>query len=62
MNKNKLYAIYKNELHKGNERGKTKCEAIQNYVVASMFEEFLNEKEFMGQYSAILAVEEIHYN
>lgn len=46
----KLYAIYKNGEHKGNERGLNKSDAIQNYVKACLLEDFLNDEKFMRQY------------
>ena len=58
----KLYAIYKNGEHKGNERGVSKDDAIKNYVVASSFEEFLNDNNFMQQYDGAIAVEGVHFN
>jgi hypothetical protein len=61
-NKNKiLFAIYKKDEHKGNERGFSEEDAIKNYVIASGFKEFLKEGEFIKQYSAVIAIEKIHY-
>jgi hypothetical protein len=57
-----LYAIYKNGNHKGNEKGFSKDDAIKNYIIASSFEEFLNDNNFIQQYKAILAVEGVHFN
>ncbi len=58
----KLYAIFKNGEHKGNERGLNKSDAIQNYVKASLLENFLNDKKFMNQYEAINAVNGVHHH
>jgi len=60
--KGSLYAIYKNGIHKGNERGTNKSDAINNYVKASLLSDFLNDKEFMKQYKAINAVNGIHHH
>lgn len=57
----KLYAIYKNGEHKGNQRGKSKIDVIRQYVIDSDFQSFLNDIEFMQQYKAIIAIEKIHY-
>ena len=59
---NKLYAIYKNGEHKGNERGVSISDAIKKYIIASLFEDFLNDNEFTSQYSGKIAVDGIHYN
>ncbi len=59
--KSKLYAIYKNKKHKGNERGTSSNDAIKNYVIASLFEEFLDDKLFMSQYYAKPAINGIHH-
>ena len=59
---NRLFAIYKNGEHKGNERGSTPNEAIRKYVVSSLLKDFLQNKEFMSQYSVRLAVKRIHFN
>lgn len=57
----KLYAIYKKGHHLGNERGKTSYQAIANYVIASQFEDFLDDTDFMSKYSAKPAKEGVHY-
>lgn len=57
-----LYAIYKNGMHKGNERALNGNEAIVKYVIASDFSIFLKDKEFMGQYSFKKAIERVHYH
>lgn len=57
-----LFAIYKNGVHKGNERGFSENDAIENYIIASNFVEFLNDANFMQQYEGIIAVEGLHYN
>ena len=61
-NDKKLYAIFKNGEHKGNERGFNKSDAIQNYVKASLLEDFLNDKKFMNKYKAIDAVNDVHHH
>lgn len=57
-----LFAIFKNGEHKGNERGIDEKEAIKNYVIASKFGSFINDAEFMSKYSAIVAVENVHFH
>lgn len=57
----KLFAIYKNGNHLGNERGKNVDEAINNYLIASSFEEFLDDLEFKSLYSGKIAIKNIHY-
>ena len=57
-----LYAIYKNGVHKGNEKGFSEKDAIKNYVIASSFVEFLNDTNFMQQYEGIIAIEGLHFN
>lgn len=42
-----LYAIFKNKNHVGNQKGATSEEAIKNYIIESMLEEFVNDKEFL---------------
>lgn len=56
-----LYAIYKNGEHKGNQKAISELEAIKHYVIDSQFKSFLNDKEFMSQYSAVIAIEKIHF-
>ena len=58
----KLFAIYKNGIHKGNVRAKSKQRAIELYVTDSMLKEFLGDIDFMLQYSAKDAISGIHYN
>ncbi|WP_299776874.1 hypothetical protein [uncultured Formosa sp.] len=63
MNKSKmiLFAIYKNGKHLGNEKGKDLDDAINNYLIASLFEEFLDDLEFKSVYSGKIAIKNIHY-
>lgn len=60
--RNKLYAIYKNGEHKGNERGLSVSDAINKYIISSILEDFLNDKEFMSQYTGKIAINGVHYN
>ena len=62
MDNKPLHAIYKNGNFMGNERGISASNAIDKYVVASLFEEFLNDEEFMSRYSAKLAIKGVHYD
>ena len=56
-----LFAIYKRGNHLGNQRGKNEKQAIDNYVIAAQFSGFLDDTEFMAIYSAVPAIEDIHY-
>ena len=56
-----IYAIYKNGEHKGNQKDKSHSDAIKSYIIDSGFKSFLNDKEFMSQYSAKIAIETVHY-
>ncbi len=56
-----LFAIYKNGTHKGNERALTGEEAIKKYIIASDFAYFLDDPEFVKQYSFQVAVHGIHF-
>jgi hypothetical protein len=57
----KLFAIYKNGEHKGNERGFSIEDAIKKYLIASSFETLLGDFKFVTQYTGILAVENVHF-
>ncbi len=57
----KLFAIYKKGNHLGNENGKDVDDAIKNYIVASLLEDFVNDQPFISLYSAKLATKGIHY-
>ncbi|MCZ2224115.1 MAG: hypothetical protein LC122_10865 [Chitinophagales bacterium] len=57
-----LFAIYKNGQHKGNERAINGNEAIKKYIIASDLKEFINDVEFIKQYSFKEAIEGVHYN
>lgn len=61
MKELKLFAIYKNGEHKGNERGFSIEDAIKKYLIASSFETLLNDFEFVAQYTGSPAVENIHF-
>ena len=61
IKKLELFAIYKNGEHKGNQRGSDEIEAVNRYVIDSLFEDYLTDKEFMKQYSAIIALDHIHF-
>ncbi|RYD79202.1 MAG: hypothetical protein EOP53_09995 [Sphingobacteriales bacterium] len=56
-----LFAIFRNGIHIGNERGNTMEEAIRNYIIASDLNEFINDKELISRYNAILAIKNTHY-
>lgn len=56
-----LFAIFKNGNHLGNERGKDVGDAINKYIKASLFEEFLDDLEFVSLYSGEIAINGIHF-
>jgi hypothetical protein len=56
-----LYAIYKNGLHKGNQRGSNELDAIKKYIIESQLEEFLNDEGFLKIYNATIAIKGLHY-
>lgn len=58
----KLYAIFKNGFHKGNERATNGNDAIKNYIIASDLSDFLDDDNFFKKYSFVEAVEGIHFN
>lgn len=57
-----LFAIFKNKNHVGNQKGAISEEAIKNYIIESMLEEFINNKKFLAKYSAIKAINGIHHH
>lgn len=62
INKNegkKLYAIFKNDIHKGNAYGIDKKDAIISHMKKAQFS---ISDEIVNEYSAIDAVENIHYS
>lgn len=56
-----VFAIYKNGNHIGNERAKTKNEALKKYLISSNYSELLNDKEFLSNYSLSNATKGVHY-
>lgn len=56
-----LFAIYKNDIHLGNENGENINAAINKYLIAALFEESLNDKEFTSLYSGKKAIKGIHF-
>lgn len=56
-----IYAIFKNGEHKGNQFGFSKTDAIKEYLISCQFELFLNNKDFVSQYDAIIAKKDIHF-
>ena len=57
-----LYAIYKNGNHLGNEKGKNVDNAIKNYLTAALYENSLDNSEFVSMYSGKIALKHIHYS
>ncbi|SDR76244.1 hypothetical protein SAMN05216503_0794 [Polaribacter sp. KT25b] len=58
---NTLYAIYKNGIHLGNEKGININDAIRKYLIASLYEDFLEDKEFASLYSGKESIKKIHF-
>jgi len=58
--KRKLYAIFKNQKHLGNERGTSKKDAIKLYLIASGYRELAKGKELTKNYSAEIAINGVH--
>ena len=56
-----LFAIYKNDIHLGNEKAENMNAAIRKYLIAALYEESLNDKDFVSLYSAIKAIQGIHF-
>ncbi|PQJ72222.1 hypothetical protein [Polaribacter butkevichii] len=59
--KDTLFAIYKKGVHLGNELGENKNDAIRKYLIASLYEIFLKDLEFVSLYSAKKAVKRTHF-
>ncbi|MFI1771085.1 hypothetical protein [Thalassobellus citreus] len=57
----KIYAIYKNNNHLGNERGNSETDAIKSYLIASNLKESISNQKQISEYSAILAINGIHH-
>ena len=60
-NKKKLYAIYKNKKHLGNEKAHSKSDAVKSYLIAADLGEFSNDMELINQYSVVIAINGIHH-
>lgn len=56
-----LFAIYKKGTHLGNERAENSNAAIRKYLIAALYEESLNDKEFINLYTGIVAIKNIHF-
>ena len=57
----KIFAIYKKGNHLGNEKGEDVDDAIKNYIIASLFEDFLDDSQFVSLYSGKPAIKGVHY-
>ena len=55
----KLYAIFKNGFHKGNERANNGNDAIKNYIITSELLDFLKTKKTL--YILLYIYYQIHY-
>jgi uncharacterized protein (DUF1919 family) len=59
----RFFAIYRNNLHIGNEVGKNEKEAIINYIKSCPYSnDIITDQNFFSKYSAVLAIKKIHYN
>ena len=59
--KNTLFAIYKNNNHKGNIRANNQNEAIKKFIVASGLSEFSNDECYLLKFESKIAIKEIHF-
>lgn len=59
--KTTLFAIFKKGNHLGNERAKTKEEALTKYLITSKYRSFIDDKEFLTNYSLSVAKKGVHY-
>lgn len=57
-----LYAIFKNQIHVGNQPWIFPDDAIKNYIIESMLGDFVEDATFVKQYSSTLAIKGVHYN
>lgn len=57
----KLFAIYKNGEHLGNEKATNKKTAVKKYIINAGFKLLINDEAFVSKYTAIVAIEEIHF-
>ena len=58
----RLYAIYFKGTHRGNIRSNSKSNAIREYLIDSLLGEFIDDTDFLIYFSAIEAVENVHYS
>lgn len=58
---NKIFAIYKNRKHLGNEKATNEKDAIKKYLIAALYIELINDPVFISKYNAIEAIKGIHY-
>ncbi len=56
-----IFAIYKNDVHLGNETALNKNDAIKKYLIASLYENLSEDLEFVSLYSAKNAIKGTHY-
>ncbi|HTG65176.1 MAG TPA: hypothetical protein VL859_02260 [Flavobacterium sp.] len=57
----KIFAIYKNGKHLGNEKAINEKEAIKKYLIAALFIELINDPVFISKYNAIEAIKGTHH-
>lgn len=57
----KIFAIYKNGIHLGNEKAINEKEAIKKYLIAALLIVSINDPIFISKYHAIEAIKGTHY-
>ena len=58
---NTLFAIYKNNKHKGNVRANNHNEAIKKYIISSGLSEFSNDENYILKFESKIAIKEVHF-
>jgi hypothetical protein len=56
-----LFAIYKNDIHLGNEKAENINAAIRKYLITALYKESINNKDFVSLYSGKKAIKGIHF-
>ena len=57
----RIFAIYKKNIHLGNETATNKNDAIRKYLVASLYGNVLKDLELLSLYSAKTAIKGTHF-
>jgi len=58
----KLYAIYFKGTHRGNIRSSSESNAIKMYLIESLLGDYVNDIDFLINFFAVEAVENVHYS